>query len=187
MANMHAFDPCRLDDYPDTPGVYLMKGMKGQVLYVGKAKNLKIRLKSYYTGGGDGRVQVPYLLANVATIETIVVPSEKEALLLENTLIKRYQPKYNVLLKDDKGYISLKVTTKHPWPRVLLVRFKGAPPKDGTYYGPYTSATAARQMYDLIGKLFPLRQCSDEEFARRKRPCILYQIKRCCAPCVGKC
>jgi len=180
-----AFDPSRLDDYPDTPGVYQMLSAKGQVLYVGKAKNLKNRLKSYYTAGGDERVQVPYLLANVASIETIVVPSEKEALLLENTLIKRHQPKYNVLLKDDKGYISLKVTTKHPWPMIQLVRFKGAPPKDGTYYGPYTSATAARQMYDLIGKLFPLRQCSDDEFARRKRPCILYQIKRCSAPCVG--
>lgn len=89
-----------------------------------------------------------------------------------------------MLLKDDKGYISLKVT-KHPWPMLELVRFKGAPPKDGTYYGPYISAYSARQMLDLVGKLFPLRQCSDEEFARRKRPCILYQIKRCSAPCVG--
>ena len=179
------FDPTRLDDYPEAPGVYLMKGAKGQVLYVGKAKNLKNRLKTYYSPGNDGRPQVPYLLAAVTTIETIVVLSEKEALLLENTLIKRYQPKYNVLLKDDKGYISLKVTTKHPWPMIQLVRFKNAPPKDATYYGPYTSATAARQMFDLIGQLFPLRQCSDEEFARRKRPCILYQIKRCSGPCVG--
>lgn len=179
------FDPTRLDDYPEAPGVYLMKGAKGQVLYVGKAKNLKNRLKTYYSSGNDGRPQVPYLLAAVTTIETIVVLSEKEALLLENTLIKRYQPKYNVLLKDDKGYISLKVTTKHPWPMIQLVRFKNAPPKDATYYGPYTSATAARQMFDLIGQLFPLRQCSDEEFARRKRPCILYQIKRCSGPCVG--
>lgn len=180
-----SFDPSRLEGYPDVPGVYLMKDVKGNVLYVGKAKNLKVRLKSYYAQGGDDRVQVPYLLANVATIETIVVLSEKEALLLENTLIKRYQPKYNVLLKDDKGYISLKITTKHPWPMIQLVRFKGTPAKDGTYFGPYTSATAARQMFDLIGTIFPLRQCSDEEFARRKRPCMLYQIKRCSGPCVG--
>ncbi len=179
------FDPARLDVYPESPGVYLMKGDKGQVLYVGKAKNLKSRLKTYYSKNNDGRPQVPYLLAAVTTIETIVVISEKEALLLENTLIKRHQPKYNVLLKDDKGYISLKITTKHQWPMIQLVRFKGSPPKDGTYYGPYTSATAARQMFDLIGQLFPLRQCSDEEFARRKRPCILYQIKRCSGPCVG--
>ncbi len=182
---MDKFDPARLADFPDAPGVYLMKGAKGEVLYVGKAKNIKNRLKSYFGSGRDERVQVPYLIAQVATIETIVVLSEKEALLLENTLIKRYQPKYNVLLKDDKGYISLKVTTKHPWPMVQLVRFKGAAPKDGTYFGPYTSAMAARQMYDLIGRLFPLRQCSDEEFARRRRPCMLYQIKRCSAPCVG--
>ncbi len=179
------FDPTRLDSYPDSAGVYLMKGAKDEVLYVGKAKNLKNRLKTYYSKGNDGRIQVPFLLAAVTNIETIVVLSEKEALLLENTLIKRYQPKYNVLLKDDKGYISLKVTTKHPWPMIQLVRFKGKPPKDGTYFGPYTNATAARQMYDLIGRLFPLRQCSDEEFARRKRPCILYGIKRCSAPCVG--
>ncbi len=182
---MSNFDRERLEHYPEAPGVYLMKGEKSQVLYVGKAKNIKNRLKTYYSPGNDGRPQVPYLLAAVVSIETIVVLSEKEALLLENTLIKRYQPKYNVLLKDDKGYISLKVTTKHPWPMISLVRFKGAPPKDATYYGPYTSATAARQMFDLIGQLFPLRQCSDEEFARRKRPCILYQIKRCSAPCVG--
>lgn len=179
------FDPARLNDYPDAPGVYLMKGAKGNILYVGKAKNLKNRLKSYYSSGHDGRPQVPYLLAAVTTIETIVVLSEKEALLLENTLIKRHQPKYNVLLKDDKGYISLKVTSKHPYPMIQLVRFKGTPAKDGTYFGPYTSATAARQMFDLIGTLFPLRQCSDEEFARRKRPCMLYQLKRCCGPCVG--
>lgn len=175
------FNPTR---YPDSPGVYLMKGAKGEVLYVGKAKNIKARLKTYFSAQ-DERVQVPYLLAAVTDIETIVVLSEKEALLLENTLIKRYQPKYNVLLKDDKGYISLKVTTKHPWPMIELVRFKGKPPKDATYFGPYTSAHTCRQMYDLIGTLFPLRQCSDEEFSRRKRPCILYQIKRCCAPCVG--
>jgi len=179
------FDPAKLELYPDAAGVYLMKGAKDEVLYVGKAKNLKNRLRSYYGKGADTRPQVPYLLAAVTSIETIVVLSEKEALLLENTLIKRHQPKYNVLLKDDKGYISLKVTTKHPWPMVELVRFKGKAPKDGTYFGPYTNATAARQMFDLIGKLFPLRQCSDEEFARRTRPCILYQIKRCSAPCVG--
>lgn len=180
-----SFDPAKLSDFPETPGVYLMKGRRGEVLYVGKAKNLKNRLRSYFAAGGDTRIQVPYLLAQVVTIETIVVLSEKEALLLENTLIKKHQPKYNVLLKDDKGYISLKVTSKHPWPQIFLVRYKGAPPKDGTYYGPFTNATAARQMFDLAGKLFPLRQCSDDEFARRTRPCILYQIKRCSAPCVG--
>lgn len=181
------FDAARLEEYPTVAGVYLMKDKKGRILYVGKAKNLKSRLKSYFGAQGtqDTRVQIPYLLEKTCEIDVILVHSEKEALLLENTLIKKHQPKYNVLLKDDKGYISLKMTTKHPWPMLEVVRFKGAPPKDGTYFGPYTSAYQARQMFDLVGKLYPLRQCRDEEFARRKRPCILYQIKRCSAPCVG--
>jgi len=179
------FDTKRLSRYPTSAGVYLMKDSKGTVLYVGKAKNIKNRLKSYYSLQ-DGRAQIPHLLKQITEIETIVVHSEKEALLLENTLIKKHQPRYNVLLKDDKGYISLKVSTKHPWPRLALVRFKGNTPKDGTYFGPYTSAYHARQMFDLVNKLFPIRECSDEEFIRRKRPCMLYQIKRCCAPCVGK-
>lgn len=179
------FDPADLDLYPTSSGVYQMLDETGQVLYVGKAKNLKNRLKSYYSASGDTRVQVPFLLAKTCQIETILVDSEKEALLLENTLIKKHQPKYNVLLKDDKGYICLKVTTKHPWPKIELVRFKGPARRDGEYFGPYTSAFQARQLYDLLGKLFPLRQCSDEEFSRRKTPCMLYQIKRCSAPCVG--
>ena len=178
------FDVNRLTRYPTASDVYLMKDICGSILYVGKAKNIKNRLKSYFSRQ-DERVRIPHLLAQVADIETIVVHSEIEALLLENTLIKKHQPKYNVLLKDDKGYISLKVSTKHPTPRLTLVRFKGATPKDGTYFGPYTNAYQARQMFDLINRLFPLRECSDEEFARRKRPCMLYQIKRCSAPCVG--
>lgn len=177
--------PLDLTDFPSLPGVYLMKDGKGVVLYVGKAKNLKARIKSYFGSSGDGRAQVPFLLSQMVSIDTIVVTSEKEALLLENTLIKQYQPRYNVLLKDDKGYISLKMTTDNPWPMLQLVRLKGAAPKDGSYFGPFTSAMMARQMFDLIGKCFLLRQCSDEEFARRQRPCILYQIKRCSAPCVG--
>lgn len=178
------FDATRLDEYPTVAGVYLMKDKKGRIIYVGKAKNLKSRLKSYFSAQ-DTRVQVPYLIAAVCEIDVILVHSEKEALLLENTLIKKHQPRYNILLKDDKGYICIKINTKHPWPKLDIVRFKGPPPKDGTYFGPYTSAYQARQMFDLVGKLYPLRQCSDEEFARRKQPCMLYQIKRCTAPCVG--
>src|SRR5262245_22108276 len=139
-----------LEDFPTLPGVYLMKDAKGEVLYVGKAKNIRARLRSYFRPSGDERAQVPFLISQVVSIDTIVASSEKEALLLENTLIKRHQPKYNVLLKDDKGYISLKLTTKHPWPKLELVRLKGAIPRDGTYFGPYTSAQAARQMFDLI-------------------------------------
>lgn len=181
------FDTHTLESFPTQSGVYIMKGQSGAVLYVGKGKNLKQRVKQYFAPGGDGRFMVPFLIAKVAAIETIVVSSEKEALLLENNLIKEHKPKYNALLKDDKTYIALKMTTKHRWPMLQLVRYRGKPKPDGTYFGPYTSAYAARQTLDLLARLFPLRQCSDQEFARRTRPCILYDMKRCCAPCVGKC
>lgn len=164
-----------------------MKDKGGGVLYVGKAKNLRARLRQYFLPGGDGRVMVPYLISKVHDIDTIVVFSEKEALLVENNLIKEYLPKYNALLKDDKTYIALKVTTRNPWPTVELVRYRGKPEPDGLYFGPYTSAHSARGTLDLLHKIFPLRQCSNQEFARRTRPCILYGMKRCIAPCVGKC
>lgn len=180
------FDTAKLQSFPVDPGVYIMKDKDGNVLYVGKAKSIKNRLKQYFSGR-DLRPQLPHLLERVTDIEFIIVSSEKESLLLENTLIKKLQPKYNILLKDDKGYLSIKLSTKHPFPMMQLMRFKGPTPKDGTYFGPYTSADAARKAFDLISKSFPLRQCSDEEFARRTKPCILYQMKRCPAPCVGFC
>lgn len=181
------FDVGQLASFSVGPGVYLMKSQSGTVLYVGKAKNLRQRVRQYFVSGGDGREMIPHLVERVVKIETIVVHSEKEALLLENTLIKQHKPHYNALLKDDKSYISLKVDHKSPWPMVRLVRYTGKPKPDGLYFGPYTSAYAARQTLDLIQKLFPLRQCSDQEFARRTRPCILYDMKRCIAPCVGRC
>lgn len=180
------FDPKQLDTFPSSPGVYLMKSEKGAVLYVGKAKNLKSRLKQYFART-DERVMVPFLTSQVAKIETLVVPSEKEALLLENTLIKRHQPKYNALLKDDKTFISLMINHRHPWPMIRLIRCKGRPKEDALYFGPYTNAFAAKQTLELLLRLFPLRQCSDEELKRRTRPCLLYGIKRCIAPCVNKC
>ena len=181
------FDPRTLALYPDQPGVYLMKDASGRILYIGKAKNLRARLKQYFAASGDQREMVPYLTAQVETIDPIIALTEKDALILENNLIKRHQPKYNVLLKDDKTYISL-VLTEHEWPMIRLLRFKETPPKGiGMVFGPYTSALAARQTYDLISRLFPLRQCSDAELSNRTRPCLLYDIKRCIAPCVGKC
>lgn len=185
---MSAFDPKKLDVFPTQPGVYLMKNAAGTVLYVGKAKNLRQRIKQYFVPGRDGRLMVPFLVAKVADVETIVVTSEKEALLLENNLIKQHIPAYNALLKDDKAYIALKINTKQSWPLLQLVRYKGKPKADGSsYFGPYTSAGAARQTFDLLNRMFPLRQCSDQEFVRRTRPCLLYDIKRCVAPCVGRC
>ncbi len=181
------FDPKRLELYPTQSGVYIMKSRAGSILYVGKANNLRQRIRQYFAPGGDGRFMVPFLIAKVDDIETIIVSSEKEALLLENNLIKQHKPKYNALLKDDKTFIALKVNIKHPWPMVSLIRYKGKPKPDGLYFGPYTSAHSARQTLDLLQKAFPMRQCSDQELARRTRPCILYDMKRCIAPCVNKC
>ncbi|MBX7066912.1 MAG: excinuclease ABC subunit UvrC [Parachlamydiales bacterium] len=180
------FDPKTLALYPDQPGVYLMKDDKGTVLYVGKAKNLRSRLKQYFAESGDQREMVPYLTAQIDVIDTIIALTEKDALILENNLIKLHKPKYNVLLKDDKTFVSL-VVTRHKWPMIRIVRYKGKPKNDGIYFGPYTNALAARQTFDLISRLFPLRQCSDAELATRQRPCLLYDIKRCLAPCVNKC
>ncbi len=181
------FDIKKLDLFPTKPGVYIMKGRQSEVLYVGKANQIRQRVKQYFVPGRDGRVMVPFLISQVEEIETIIVNSEKEALLLENNLIKQYKPKYNALLKDDKTYIALKINIRHPWPMVSLVRYRGKPKADGLYFGPYTSAFAARNTLDLIQRIFPLRQCSDQELLRRTRPCILYDMKRCIAPCVNKC
>lgn len=180
------FDPKQLDFFPMQPGVYLMKDKIGKVIYIGKAKLLKARLKQYFSLS-DTRVMIPLLIAQIAQIDTIVVFSEKEALLLENTLIKQHKPKFNVLLKDDKTFISLHINVDHPWPMLRLMRYKGVMKDHGLYFGPYTSATAAREIYELLNKLFCLRQCSDSELKKRIRPCLLYEMHRCLAPCVGLC
>ena len=184
---MEKYDPKQLDRFPLEPGVYLMKNGVGEVIYVGKAKQLKKRVKQYFASSGDSRPMIPYLLKEIAHIETIVVENEKEALLVENTLIKKHQPKYNAFLKDDKTFISLMINNQHKWPRLQLIRYKGKPKLKGQYFGPYTSAFAARQTYELLTKLFPLRQCSDEELKEEHAPCLLYGIKRCIAPCVNYC
>lgn len=182
-----SFDQTKLPLFPKEPGVYLMKDALGTIIYVGKAKDIRTRLKQYFAKGGDSRPMVPILLSQIVIIDTIIASSEKEALLLENTLIKKHQPKFNALLKDDKTFISLMINHRHEWPMLRLVRYKGKPPEEGLYFGPYTNAYAARQTFELLTRLFPLRQCSDEELKRRTRPCLLYSIKRCVAPCVGKC
>lgn len=180
------FDLEQLELFPKEPGVYLIKNKAGEVIYVGKAKVLKIRIKQYFSGQ-DERVMIPFLIDELARIDTIVVNTEKEALLVENTLIKKHQPKYNAILKDDKTFISLMINPQKPWPMIRIMRNKGKPKEKGLYFGPYTSAYAARQTYELLTRLFPLRQCSDAEFARRTRPCLLYGMKRCIAPCVALC
>ncbi len=173
----------QLDAIPPTPGVYLLKDRAGKVLYVGKAKSLRSRVRAYFRPGdreGDGRFQVRFLMRKVRGFDTLVTTSEKEALILENNLIKQYHPRYNIRLKDDKSYLSAKITS-HPWPRITVTR---KIVKDGgTYLGPFGSADGLRETIDVIRKIFPLRTCSDAVFRNRARPCIEYQIKRCLGPC----
>ncbi len=171
----------KLEAVPPRPGVYLLKDRAGGVLYVGKAKSLRSRVLSYFRGG-DGRFQIEFLVRKVADVECLVTRNEKEALILENNLIKQYKPRYNVRLKDDKSYVSVKITSRDEWPRVLVTR---KIVKDGSrYFGPFHSASAVRGTIDVIRKVFPLRTCSDAVFRNRSRPCLEYQIKRCLAPCV---
>src|SRR5579871_3691558 len=144
----------KLETVPVEPGVYLLKDRSGKVLYVGKAKSLRARLRAYFREGGDGRFQVRFLMRQVRDFETLVARSEKEALILENNLIKQYKPRYNIRLKDDKSYVSVKVTVGDRWPRVLVTR---RIVKDGSrYFGPFHSASAVRDTLDTIRKVFPL-------------------------------
>lgn len=150
---------------------------------MGKAKSLRSRVRSYFqAGSSDLRAFVPFLRSHVSDLETIVTGSEKEAAILENNLIKEQRPRYNVKLRDDKEYLSLRLSNEHAWPRLELVRRPSAGP--ARYFGPYHSATAARRTLKIVEKHFKLRTCTDRELGSRKRPCLEYQIKRCLAPCV---
>ena len=162
------------------PGVYIMRDKSGKVIYVGKAKNLKKRVSSYLRGG-DGRHQIPFLMCRVDKIETIVTDNEQQAFVLERDLILKYQPRYNVKLKDDKSYLSIRIDENQPWPKLELVRRIEA---DGAhYYGPYSFSYELRELLDMINRVVPLRNCSDTVFYNRQRPCLEHQIKRCAAPC----
>ncbi len=164
-------------------GCYLFKDAKDAIIYVGKAKSLRSRVRSYFqASSSDERYFLPILRSVVADLETVVTTSEKEAAVLENELIKRHQPRFNVKLRDDKDFLCLKLDSKKEWPRIELVR---RPKADGArYFGPYHSATSARRTLHLVNKHFQLRTCTDGELASRRRPCLQYQIKRCPGPCV---
>lgn len=161
------------------PGVYRMLDAEGQVLYVGKARNLKRRVASYFRKTVDS-AKTRALVAQIAGVEVTVTHTEAEALLLEHTLIQRFRPRYNILLRDDKSYPYLLLTT-HPYPRLLIHR--GPRRAAGRYFGPYPSATAVRETLTLLQRVFRLRQCEDGFFAHRSRPCLQYQIRRCSGPC----
>jgi excinuclease ABC subunit C len=163
------------------PGVYLMKDAEDRVIYIGKARSLKKRLSSYFARSGHPDAKTGVLVAKIADFETIVTATEKEALILESNLIKRHKPRYNVVLKDDKRYPSLRLDLRHPYPRLSIVRKIS---KDGAlYFGPYASAQAVRQTLKVVNKTFMLRKCTDREFKTRTRPCLHCQMQSCLAPC----
>ena len=172
-----------LEGLPAAPGVYIMKDARGKPIYIGKAAILRNRVRQYFQpASGDSRDFVPLLEGIVADIETVITSNEKEALLLENTLIKRHQPRFNVNLKDDKNYLVLRLDPEGEWPRLEVVRKLG---DDGAhYFGPYHSATSCREALRVVNRHFQLRTCTDHVLHNRRRPCLQYQIKRCPAPCV---
>ncbi|WGE46867.1 excinuclease ABC subunit UvrC [Actinobacillus equuli] len=169
-----------LADVPHLPGVYRMYDAKNTIIYVGKAKDLKKRLSSYFRSQLASK-KTEALVANIHHIETTITHSETEALLLEHNYIKENQPKYNVLLRDDKSYPYI-LLTKHQHPRITS--FRGSKKIAGEYFGPYPNAGAVRETLNLLQKLFPIRQCEDSYYKNRSRPCLQYQIGRCLAPCV---
>lgn len=171
-----------LKNAPNLPGVYQMFDKEGNVLYVGKARNLKKRVASYFTRTiTDSKTQA--LLDQVRTVTLTITKSDNEALLLESNLIKEFKPRYNILLRDDKSYPFLYLSAHEDFPRLDFHR--GPKKAPGQYFGPYPSAGAVRETLTLLQKLFKIRQCSDSFFAHRSRPCLQYHIKRCTAPCVG--
>jgi len=179
-------DPATREQYlsslPHAPGVYVMRNAAAQVLYVGKALDLFSRVHQYFHASGDTRHFVALLPEEMADLEIWVTESEREALLLENTLIKDLKPRYNVRLRDDRSYLMIRVRTAHPWPRFETAR--GLPQEDGSrYFGPYAAASAVHFFMSFIGKYFRFRTCSDTMFSTRKRPCLQFHMGRCEAPC----
>ena len=169
----------KLKTLPDAPGVYLMKDARGKIIYVGKARVLKNRVRQYFQAGKTHGAKVKAMLAKVADFETIITANELEALILECNLIKKHRPRYNISLKDDKSYPYLRLTAED-FPRIFLTR---RVIRDGSrYFGPYTSSLAVKETLALLRKIFPLRTC--KTFA--KRPCLEFHIKRCLAPCAKK-
>ena len=171
-----------LKNLTQRPGVYRMMNEKGDIIYIGKAKNLKNRVSSYFRNQNASPKQQA-MVAKIAGIEITITHTESEALLLESQLIKRHKPRYNISLRDDKSYPYVFISSEHPFPQLSFHR--GAKKRRGQYFGPYPSASAVKETLKLLQKIFPVRQCEDSYFNVRSRPCLQYQIERCTGPCVG--
>ncbi len=169
---------------PHEAGIYMMKDGEGGVIYVGKARDLRRRLSSYLRCLGETGTKTGVMLAHARHIETIVTATEKEALILEASLIKRHRPKYNIILRDDKNYPFIKVTVDEEWPRLQVVRRRKR--DRARYFGPFSSASAMWETIRLLNRFFPLRRCKGRELRPRKRPCLNYQMRSCLAPCLGR-
>ena len=172
-----------LETMPANPGVYRMLDGKGDALYVGKARNLKRRVTSYVQLGRLPE-RLRRMVSETVTMEIVTTYTEAEALLLEANLIKRLKPRFNIVLRDDKSYPWLMLTEDHPFPQIA--KHRGAQLRKGSYWGPFASAWAVNQTVTAMQRVFLLRSCADTVFATRTRPCLLFQIKRCSAPCVGR-
>src|SRR4030066_1374310 len=173
----------KLQVLPDLPGVYLMKNQRGTVIYAGKAHSLKDRVRSYFQKGASLSSRIESLVQHIAEIEWIVTGSDLEAFILESNLIKKYRPRYNILLRDDKNYPFLRLAVEDNFPRITVVR---RIKKDGAlYFGPYVPAGAMRETLRIIKRIFPLATCKIDLNKRYDRPCIEYEIGRCIGPCVG--
>ncbi|MGQ0551837.1 MAG: excinuclease ABC subunit UvrC [Planctomycetota bacterium] len=171
---------------PEGPGVYLFRNAAGGVAYIGKARNLRARVRSYFLPGrGDTRRAVLFVDRYVHTIESVSTASEPEAFLLENRLVKRHKPAYNVKLRDDKDFLYLRIDQRHPFPALALARRPRSATRGVSHHGPFSSATRLRATLRMLGGILPLRDCSDREFAGRTRPCLKHDMGRCSAPCVG--
>lgn len=169
----------QVEALPSRPGVYLFKDQKGEILYIGKAKDLRKRVRSYFQGAKDPKTSA--MLSKVKVVEHIVTANEKEALILEDALVKEHKPRYNIKLRDDKNYPLLRLDPKERYPRLTVVR---RPKDDGAlYYGPFPSAQSLKETLKVLNRVFPLRKCPDSQFSHRSRPCINYQMGRCLGPC----
>jgi len=169
-------------NYPDSPGVYIMKDTSGRIIYVGKAISLRKRLSSYFRASAEHGPKTKALVAKIAAIDILLVSTEKEALLLEESLIKQHRPRYNVVLRDDKRSLLFRLDKAADFPRLTMTRHVL---RDGSvYFGPFASASAARATQKLVGGIFKLRKCTDKSFKNRVRPCLYHQLGQCLAPCV---